>query len=266
MTEASLKWYPACVLVIPADQKGGIFNLTLNTTKSRHRTTILTHVSLQSSVYSLVLIPFQYKLLILATVQLKWPCIERANFWHRLINYISNFEKSRIRSAFVEIWILRKMWSHHSNTVKQAVSSWKKLLLLGALNPHSTVNNYPPPLFFFFCGAMRMVTKISQCQYNQQDQHDKKSCKYGWSRPSCVYNWFKTHGNLKDLNLCSDSVMSLTVSPWQDEAKPFCQQLIFFHAIEINFFINLFLQHITNLCWVHFVSVDWKRAPDFPNQ
>ena len=54
--------------------------IELNTTKSRHRTMILSYVSLQSFIYSLVFIPLQYKLLILATVQFKRPCTERTNF------------------------------------------------------------------------------------------------------------------------------------------------------------------------------------------
>ena len=71
-TEESLKRYPACELVpFPADRKGGIFGFILKTTKSRHRTTILSYVSLQPFIYSLVLIPLQCKLLILATVQFK---------------------------------------------------------------------------------------------------------------------------------------------------------------------------------------------------
>ena len=78
MTEESQKWYPACVLVpFMADQKGGTFDFILISTKSRHRTTILSYVSLQSFIYSLVFIPLQCKLLILATVQFNWPCVEK---------------------------------------------------------------------------------------------------------------------------------------------------------------------------------------------
>ena len=72
MTEESLKRYPACVLVpFLADRKGGIFDFMLNTTKSRHGTTILSYVSLQSFIYSLAFIPLQCKLPIRATVQFK---------------------------------------------------------------------------------------------------------------------------------------------------------------------------------------------------
>ena len=56
----------------------------LSTTKLRHRTTILFYVSLPAFIYSSVFIPLKCKLLILATVQFKWPCIEGMNFWHRL--------------------------------------------------------------------------------------------------------------------------------------------------------------------------------------
>ena len=60
VTKESLKSYPACVLIpFPADSKGGIFDFILNTTKSRHRTTILSYVSLQSFIYSLLFIPLQ---------------------------------------------------------------------------------------------------------------------------------------------------------------------------------------------------------------
>ena len=66
--------------------------IKLNITKSRHGTTILSYVSLQSFIYSLVFIPLQRKLLILATAQFKWPCIEKTNFGHRLISlYIMLF-------------------------------------------------------------------------------------------------------------------------------------------------------------------------------
>ena len=109
MTEESLKRYSAYVLVpFPANQKCGIFDfiLNLNTTKSRHRTTILSYVSLQSFSYSLVFIKLQCKLLILATVKFKWPCTERTSFWHRLIViYPSDSEHERPLNC-LRIWCM----------------------------------------------------------------------------------------------------------------------------------------------------------------
>ena len=123
MTEESLKPYLACVLVpFVADRKGGIFNFKVNTTKSRQRTVILSSVSLQSFIYTLVFIPLQYKHLVLSytlivgvqrkfswllilifiywaafdtccciihlilvTVWFKGLCMEGTNFWHGFI-------------------------------------------------------------------------------------------------------------------------------------------------------------------------------------
>ena len=61
-----------------------------------------------SKQYSLVFIKFQCKLLIHATVQFKWPCIERKNFWHKLIYiyiYIESTYFGGAKNGFAQ-----KMW------------------------------------------------------------------------------------------------------------------------------------------------------------
>ena len=110
MTEESLKQYPASVLVSisgrPERWHFGLY-IKLKTTKSRNRTMILSYVSLQSCIYSLVSIPLQCKLLILATVRFKWPCIKKTNFWHRLIYTTlqstseSNHGKANFQTTYV---------------------------------------------------------------------------------------------------------------------------------------------------------------------